>query len=123
WWNSGEGNPPFDRIEEGIIPVGLGALHSVSNNDRFCYFLGDDARVYRLFGSQADPISNTPLHNEFSGYSTISDAIGWCLTIQNQSFYIITFPTANKTWCYSESTGDWFELSSDPDGGRYRANS
>lgn len=123
WYNSGTGNPPIDPIQGGVIPVGLGARYSVSNNDNFMYFLGDDNAVYRLVGSNAQRISDVSIANAVEGYTDTSDAIGFCYTIQNQNFFQLTFPTADKTWCFHEATGKWFEMSTGLSDGRHLANS
>lgn len=108
WWNSGSGNPPFDRMEGAIIQIGLGAINSVANNERFMFFLGNDCQVYALQGSTTRAISTDALARELSGYNTISDAVGWCFTIGGKSLYCLTFPTENKTFVYPEG-GEWFE--------------
>jgi hypothetical protein len=128
WWNSGSGSPPFDRLEGGLFQIGLSARYSVANNKNAIYFLGSDRNVYRL--GQAGPAADFtpfPLVREFNGYTTVSDAIGWCMSYQGQEFYILKFPTENKTFAYPEG-GQWFQLSSrDYDdyaiAGRYRGNS
>lgn len=122
WWNSGVGSPPFDRIEGGIIPIGLAALHSVASNEKALYFLGVDNRVYAVQGGTPVVVSNKALSREFEGYSDVSDAIGWCFSIEGQGFYCLTFPTADKTFCFPEG-GQWFELSSGVDGERFIGNS
>lgn len=122
WYNSGVGNPPFDRLEGGIIPIGLLANYSVDNNDRLMYFLGDDNEVYAVSGTNAQKVSTVAISRTIAGFSTVEDAIGWCFSMEGQNFYVLTFPSENKTFCYSES-GFWFELSSGVSGGRWRANS
>ena len=110
WWNSDQGRPPHDRIEGGIITVGLAARMSVSHNDRFMYFLGDDRIVYRILDvGQFERVSTIPLSTAFEGYSTVSDAIGFCYTYNGQNFYQLSFPLEDITWNYSESVGGWFQ--------------
>ena len=123
WYNSGVGNPPFDRVEGGIIPVGLLARYSVANNDKFMYFLGDDSGIYQVVSSNLAKVSTIAVDRTIAGYATVSDAIGWCFSLEGQNFYVITFPSADKSFCYAESSGQWFELSSGISGGRSRANS
>lgn len=118
WWNSGNGNPPFDRFEV-IISVGLGALHSVARNDNRIYFLGDDRQVYILKNTSVQRISDVNIANQIENLSVTSDAEGHTYTFQGQNFYEITFPTANRSFAYSESVGQWFELSSGSTGGRH----
>lgn len=119
WYNSGVGSPPFDRIEGGMIPVGLGSIDSVSNNDDYIYFLGDDSKVYTLTGSTEDSVSSIALSHSIESYNVVSDAIGFCFTMEGQEFYMLTFPSEDRTWCFSQSTKFWFELGTT---GRHYAN-
>ena len=122
WWNSGIGAPPFDRIEQGIIQVGLDALHSVASDDDFLYWLGDDNQVYRAQGSTADVISDQALTKVISELVTTSDAIGWTLNLQGTWLYMLTFPIAGLTWVLPRD-GEWFEWSFGAVGSRSLANS
>ncbi len=115
WENTGSGNPPFSPILGAIIQVGLGALHSVAKNDNGFYFLGDDKRIYFVQGVQETNVTTINLANEIEGFSVIDDAEGNCFQFQNQNFYLITFPTERRSFCFNESVGienGWFELSS-----------
>ena len=122
WWNSGVGNPPFDRVEQGIMQVGLDAIHSVANDDDHIYWLGDDLIVYAAQGAVKEPISPHAINREIEGFSTTDDAVGWCMNLRGQWFYCITFPVAEKTFVYPKG-GEWFEWSSGTEGKRSTANS
>lgn len=116
WWNSGTGNPPFERIEGGAIPVGLGALHSVASNDSGIYFLGDDRNIYFMKGQAHQSVTPIPLASEIEGFDIIDDAQGNAFSALGQNFYVITFPSEQRSFCYNESVGienGWFELSSE----------
>lgn len=119
WWNSGEGDPPFTRLEGGILNIGLKAIESVAANDRNIYFLGTDSQVYVIAGGDMSPISPQPITREIDQFTLASDAIGWCMNYQGQEFYVLTFITDNKTFIYPEG-GEWFQLSSGVTGGKYR---
>lgn len=124
WYNSGQGNPPFDRYDGAIINIGLAAIDSVANDDDFMFFLGDDRKVYTLRGSAAavvKDISTQPMATAFADYETIDDAIGWTMLLEGQSFYVLTFPTEDVSWVYPVG-GEWFEWGSGASG-RNRANS
>ncbi len=115
WENTGSGNPPFSPILGAIIQVGLAALHSPAKNDNGFYFLGDDRRIYFVQGVQETNITTINLANVIEGFTTIDDAEGNCFQIQGQNFYVITFPTERRSFCFNESVGienGWFELSS-----------
>lgn len=125
WYNSGTGSPPFDRIDAQIIQVGTAATHSISSNDNFLYWLGDDRQVYRSSGGQATRITSIGVANAIESYDAVSDAIGWTMTLQGQNFYVLSFPSENQTWALNEALGEsgWFELSSDTERGRYNVSS
>lgn len=125
WYNSGVGTPPFDRIEGQIINVGLAAIHSVANTNDFVYWLGSDLQVYRARGGQEQAVSTAALAGEIQGYAATSDAFGEVFTFDNNIVYMLTFPSANKTWCLIEGLGlsGWFELSEGVGTGRYNASS
>jgi len=115
WENPGTGNPPFSPILGAIIQVGLAALHSPAKNDNGFYFLGDDRRIYFVQGVQETNVTPIHLANIIEGFSVIDDAEGNCFQFQGQNFYVITFPNAQRTFCFNESVGienGWFELSS-----------
>jgi len=125
WWNSGVGVPPIERIEGQVINVGLGAIHSLANTRDFIYWLGSDLQVYRARGGQEQPISTAAIAGAIQSYAVTSDAFGEVFTIDNKTMYMLTFPSADKTWVLNEELGKdgWFELSEGVDYGRYNAGS
>lgn len=119
WYNSGTGNPPFARVNGGTMNVGLGAIHSVAATDDYCYFLGDDRRVYRFSSHQPQNVTSIAISHQIGLMTTFSDAIASIYQIEGQSFYVITFPTAGKTYGFNEQAGAWFSLSTGADQSRY----
>ena len=124
FWNTGEGNPPFERIDGQIFEVGTSALHSVAHTDEALYWLGDDKAVYQVSGGIKKRISTTAISHAIDSYSKVDDAYAYTFTMEGMNFYAITFPTADKTWCLNESlsNGGWFELSSGLSSGKYQAS-
>lgn len=123
WYNSGQGNPPFDKIQGAIINVGLDAVHSVADNTDFLFFLGSDKQFHTLTAGSAavdTPISNAALTEKIHGYGTTSDCIGWTMELKGQWFYCATFPTQDISWVLPIG-GEWFEWGTGS--GRIRANS
>lgn len=114
WWNSGQGNPPFDRIQGGIINVGLGAPYSIAETPDFLFYFGNDKQVHTLTGGTGGidtPITNPALAKIFQEYAVTNDAIGWTMELEGVWFYAITFPTQNITWIYPVG-GEWFQWGS-----------
>lgn len=124
WFNSGSGNPPFSRIDGGIIEhIGLFALHSAVNTKEYLYFLGSDKNVYRISGYQAESITPPATSHQFFRLQAAEDAIANTVNIDAQDFYILTFPTANKTYVFSEQLNVWFNLTTGSDEDRYLMDS
>lgn len=124
WWNSGQGNPPFDKIQGAVKNVGVGAIHSAAENPEFIFFLASDRQVHTLTGgaSAVDTVISTPeMAKEIATYSKVDDAIGWTMLLEKQWFYVLTFPTQDITWVFPVG-GEWFQWGSSLTG-RIRANS
>lgn len=118
-YNSGSGNPPFDFILNSVQEVGLGAIHSVSSNKRFVYFLGSDRQVYRIAGLDVQTISNPAIGQAIEKYSNVSDAYGLTFTFDSLEFYLLSFPTGNETWLFNEQSGLWTNLAYGTDGDQH----
>lgn len=109
-YNSGEDNPPFDFILNATQEIGLEAIHSIDSNNNAIYFLGGDLNIYQLAGLSLRPIGNPAIGQAIEEYTKTDDAYGVCFTIDNQNFYLLSFPTANESWLFSESSGLWTNL-------------
>ena len=123
WFNSGVGSPPFDRVQGAVKPYGLAGKDAVGVTDESIYFLDDQRIPRRMVGLAVTPIGNPSIGVAWREYSTVSDAVGFAFTFDNQVFFQLTFPTANKSWLYQESSNSWGELASGVDGARHRAQS
>lgn len=124
WWDSGQGNPPFDKIQGAVIKMGLGAVNSVAENPDFVFFLGSDKQFHTLTaGSSAvDTVISTPaMAKQIQDYIITDDCIGWAMELEGMWFYVATFPSQNVTWCFPVG-GEWFEWGSSA-AGRIRGNS
>lgn len=124
WWNNGQGNPPFERIQGAALNVGIGAKNSLANTPDFIFFLGSDRQVHSLTGgaSAVDNIVSSPeMAKVYQDYTVVSDAIGWTMQLEGQWFYVLTFPTENVTWVYPVG-GEVFAWGTGLEG-RIRANS
>jgi len=124
WWNSGIGNPPFDRVQGSIINLGLNAIYSVADSPDFIFFLGSDKQFHTLTAgsSSVDTVISPPaLTALIEKYSVTKDCIGWTMELEGQWFYVATFPTQDITWVYPVG-GEWFEWGTGKSG-RIRANS
>lgn len=128
-FGNGGGTFPFARLNGATMETGCGAAHSVCKMDSALFWLGADERgdamVWRASGYTPTRISTHAIEEEFRTYSRTDDAQAFSYQQAGHSFYVLTFPTANKTWCYDAATQLWHERayrSADNELGRHRAN-
>lgn len=126
--NAGDGVFPFQRMDGAFYEVGCSAPYSAAVADDSVFWLGNNLQgalaVYRMQGQSPQRISTTALENEIAMYEDVSDAFGIGLDIRRHPIYLLSFPTANKTWCYDAHSGSWFEWLewADAEFDRYRLN-
>jgi hypothetical protein len=116
WTNTGAADFTFGRIQGAFINHGCVAPYSLSQQDVSLFWLTQDrqgnAIVAMSSGYAVERVSTHAIEQDFQSYSKIDDAIGYCHQIDGHAFYILTFPTANKTWAYEMSTKQWHERGS-----------
>jgi hypothetical protein len=122
FYNSGDASFPFTRVAGAVVPVGLGASASVASGPEGLFFLDNEFRVRMFQGYETPIISPESIDYQIQKYSTKSDAIGYTYSQEGHSYYVLTFPSGNTTWCYDVSTGLWHTRSSGLNNGRHRAN-
>jgi hypothetical protein len=65
--------------------------------------------VYRNQGYTAIRISTHAIEYAIQNYAVLTDAIAYTYQQEGHSFYVLTFPTAGKTWVYDVATQMWHE--------------
>jgi hypothetical protein len=128
WYDAGTPDFPLARIQGASNEIGCVAPFSVAKLDNSLFWLGQDARgrgiVYRNNGYTGVRASNHSVEWQIQQYGDISDAIAYTYQQDGHSFYVLTFPTVQKTWVYDVSTQSWHERAgwSNGDFVRYRPN-
>jgi hypothetical protein len=125
WVNSGGADFPFEIMTGAFIAHGCAAKHSVATIGEAAFWLSADAQgqavVLQGGGYQAKPISTPAVANAIGGYSRIDDAVAMTFQLAGHQFYVLTFPTADKTWAFDVSSGEWSEFVwVDGDGAEHR---
>ena len=123
WSNTGVGNPPWARASSGVRPFGLAGRDSVLTTSEYIYFLDHDRIPRRSNGLDFPSIGNPALGVEFAKYSKINDCIAYSFIQDGQQFVAFTFPTADRTWCFHEPSGSWFQLVYGIEESRHKASS
>lgn len=113
WYNAGLSDFPLTRIQGAYNELGCAARYSVAKMNNQIYWLGKDFRgqgvVYLANGYQGQRVSTHAVEWQIQQYNTLSDAIGFTYQQDGHMFYVLTFPSAGKTWVYDASTGAWHE--------------
>lgn len=113
YYNAGAGFPPFIPIQGAFMESGAGATFATVQLDNSVFWLDQDERGYmvarRLNGYAGDRVSTHATELAWQQYSTASDAVGWTYQMDGHSFWVIYFPTANKTWVFDVSQNLWHE--------------
>jgi hypothetical protein len=113
WYDSGAPDFPLQRIQGAYNELGCAAAYTVAKMDNGVFWLGQDARgrgmVYRANGYQGQRISTHAVEWHIQSYGDISDAIAYTYQQDGHSFYVLTFPSADKTWVYDVATNAWHE--------------
>lgn len=113
WSNVGAADFPFAQVSGAYIDRGTAARDSVAERLGTVFWLGDDKVVYRSDGFQPVRISEHGLEQEIGGFSRVDDAIAAIYEQEGHVFYVLTFPTAQRTYVYDAKEGLWHERASE----------
>lgn len=113
WYNTGAADFPFERVGGVFIDHGCVAKYSIGEFDNAVYWLSQDRQgagvVLKGAGLTASRVSNFAMEDAISRYGVISDAVGWTYQMAGHPFYVLNFPTADKTWVFDVATELWHE--------------
>jgi hypothetical protein len=124
WYNGGGANFAFYRIP-GIGPqIGCAAVNSIARCGPQLAWLGRNEQGQNVVVCTEQytwkRLSTHAVEHAIASYPVVSDAIGYGYQEEGHLFYMLTFPTADVTWCYDFSANAWHKrLSFDPVAGLY----
>lgn len=112
WYDAGGQFFPFQRLPGTVLQIGCQAVHSISRfdhdgQDGLIWFgrseRGDNSIILTT-GFSAVAVNTPAFSAEVSKYPVTSDAIGYTYQEDKHQFYVLTFPTADVTWCYDSQS-------------------
>ena len=110
WINQGAFPFPFVRLPGTMIQHGCAARRSITKLGESQAWLAKDSRgqaiVAMLQGYIPIRISTHAVENDIM-YGIIDDAVAYTYQQRGHSFYVISFPSQDKTWVYDFSTTLW----------------
>lgn len=125
WYLSGAADFPFEAIASTFVPYGCIAKYSMCSIDVNLFWLSQDLKgqgiAVQSDGYNAKRISTYALEQEWQQYETLEDAVASTYQVAGHTFWSISFPTADKTWVYDLSTGQWYQSTwTDTNGDEHR---
>ena len=129
WADAGSYPFPFQVVQGAAMQHGCAAKGSISRLGESFAFLAQDTRgqavIVMMSGYSPQRISTHAIEAAMVGYPIIADATAFTYQQRGHEFYVITFPSADVTWCFDLATGLWHQRASmDTEGKlhRHRAN-
>jgi hypothetical protein len=113
WFDAGDPIFPFEEVFGQLVPHGTIAPYSVCTTDVNAFYLSQDkdGRAIGLMieGYGAKRVSTFALEDEWLKYPTLTDAISYTYQQGGHTFWVIHFPSANKSWAYDLATKQWHQ--------------
>lgn len=115
YYNSGDADFPFTRIQGAVIAVGCSAPFSIAQLESSLYWIGGDINgsgiVYRMTGFQTQRISTPAIEKVIRGLSAddLANATAYTYQQGGHLFYCLNLPSTKSTWVYDASTELWHE--------------
>lgn len=115
WYNSGGGGTglfAWSRLS-GVAPqIGCSAPFSLARMGTQLVWLARNEQGENMVMEQAQytgiRISNHAVEHAISSYPEVSDAIGYTYEEDGHLFYVLTFPSADVTWVYDDTSSQKF---------------
>lgn len=113
WTNTGGAAFTFSRIPGAFIQFGCKAPYSLCEADGSLYWVSQspqgECMVLRTENYDRARISTHAIEGELQKYARVDDAIGYVHQMDGHYWYVLTFPTASKTWVFDLATEQWHE--------------
>lgn len=111
--DTGNADFPFERIPGELLNIGIAAPQSVDRLGNGIIFLAKEPRggpiAITFQGYQWTRVSNAALEAIWAKYLSVYNAVGFTYIDAGHSFWQISFPSANATWCYDATEDSWHQ--------------
>ncbi len=108
WRN--DGSTPFVRELQGYIETGTIAAYSFALCGGVLYWLDNERNVVRMTPDSRTPqVISVTMNKYIQGFSTVSDALGDYIVIGGRPYYVLNFPTEEKTLVWDIINSKWYE--------------
>lgn len=112
-YNTGNYPETWARYEGAMFEYGCSARFSVTHWMTNVFWLGtDETGVVGVFtndGYSPKRLSERGIEQRIEKMERYDDAVGFMLSQHGHTFYVLQFPTGDKTFVYDLATGTWTE--------------
>jgi len=114
WYDTGSGTNPFQRNPSYFMHYGCQAPWSVCRLSTGVAWIGGDVKrgsrvAFLAIGYVPQRISTAAIEKAWGAYATVDDAVAFSRIQDGHEFWEINFPTANATWVYDATLGEWHQ--------------
>ena len=113
WTNTGNADFPFQPVGNAFMELGCIAKDSIAKADNTVFWLANDMTVRRVEGYTPKRVSTHAIENEITKMAVRDDAIAFSHPFNGHLFYVLTFPTEERTFVYDITTNLWHERETD----------
>lgn len=113
--NTGAPQPalPFAPIDSVFIQVGIAAVFSLIRIGSSLLWLHQDrdgnGMIVKTNGYGVERVSTHAVERAIKGYGQVSNAEAFCYQEEGHTFYVLSFPSAGRTWVLDLITQQWHE--------------
>lgn len=115
YYSTGSQNSPYARLSGGAMAFGCIAPDSIVALATGVIWLSQSEfgghQIVMSGGGVPERISTHAIEEDISQYKKSIDAIAYAYQQEGHVFYVISFPSANTTFCFDVSTGLWHQRS------------
>jgi hypothetical protein len=113
WWNTGNADFPFQRIDGAFIEYGCAAAATAHKFNNAVAWLGGGPKangiVWLSQGFAPKRISNHAVEFAIQQAADLSTSTAWTYQENGHAFYCLNLPGAKTTWVYDSATEQWSE--------------
>lgn len=113
WFNTGNETFPIERSGNAFGETGCAAVATLRKFAGEILWLGKDRNgdgiVWRMDGYSPVRVSNHAIEWEIRQYPRIDDAVAFTYQMSGSAWYVLHFPSADKTWVYNINGNYWHE--------------
>jgi hypothetical protein len=113
WYDAGTSPFPLAPIQEAFMQQGCAAPFSGARLGTALIWLSHNeqgrGQIVSATGYTPGRVSTHAVEGKISTYDTLSDAVAFSYQENGHTFYVLTFPTPGRTWCYDQATGLFHE--------------